>query len=189
MTADEQQTARELVALNDAAIDPTGVMTLYLAKSLAEIDRMHMITDAEIEATLSLFEHTKPSTADSMMLATIRNVMLKLVAERKRIFPIYQLACHLQDADQCEDHSTGDDCATGTIEHALFQALVIARRDEPERTDPLERGEKRRSKPSASTEKHVTNDFDECVSWCPPCTTNRSRGLNPDGSDKEPTRG
>lgn len=84
MNAAEQQTARELVALDDAAIDPTGVMTLYLAKSLAEIDRMHMITDAEIEATLSLFEHTKPSAGDSLVLATIRNVMLKLVAERAR---------------------------------------------------------------------------------------------------------
>lgn len=40
MTADEQQTARDLVALDDAAVDPTGTLTLYLGKALNEIERL-----------------------------------------------------------------------------------------------------------------------------------------------------
>lgn len=31
---------------------------------------------------------------------------------------------------------------------------------------------------------HVTNDHDDCVSWCYCCAENVRRGLNPDGTQK-----
>jgi len=34
----------------------------------------------------------------------------------------------------------------------------------------------------ADGKQHVTNDFDDCVSWCPACRENTARGLNPDGT-------
>ncbi len=105
-------------------------------------------------------------------------------AELARIRPVFNLACELQDADQCEDHSTGDDCDQGEIENKLFPALVLARQSEPERTDPVPRGSKKRGPAVASTKTHVPNDHDECVSWCPACLENKSRGLNPDGTTK-----
>lgn len=115
----------------------------------------------------------------------------RLRAELARIRPVFDLACKLQDSDQCEDHCTGDDCEQGEIEHQFFQALVIAREGEDEavRTDPLERGAKKRGPAVPSAKQHVTNDFDDCVSWCPACNENTSRGLNPDGTQRESPRG
>lgn len=107
-------------------------------------------------------------------------------AELQRTRPIYELACKLQDADQCEDHSTGDECDQGTVEHELFETLARVRVDEEpsDRTDALEPGQKKRGPAFAETRPHVLNDVDECVSWCPTCRINRERGLNPDGTAK-----
>lgn len=111
-----------------------------------------------------------------------------LIADGKVAAKTHELACKLQDADQCEDHSTGDDCDQGTIEHELFEHLARARTDEePDRTDSVERGDKKRGPAVASDLEHVLNELDECVSWCPACRENTSRGLNPDGTKKERT--
>lgn len=110
-----------------------------------------------------------------------------LLAERDAYSKTHEIACRLQDADQCENHSTGDDCDTGGVEHELFEHLSKVRTDDDDedRTDPLERGEKKRGPATPSPLDHILNEVDECVSWCPCCHENTSRGLNPDGTKKE----
>lgn len=95
---------------------------------------------------------------------------------------VFVLACRLQDSDQCESHSTGDDCETGEIEHDLFQELSrvrIAAGDAP-KLDTA-RGP---ATPEPSTLAHVPSSVDGCVSWCPACAENVGRGFSPDGSRK-----
>lgn len=94
---------------------------------------------------------------------------------------VFDLACKLQDSDQCESHSTGDDCETGGIEHELFGTLSRIRVDSG---NPAPTGTVRNPAPTPSSEKHILNSFDECVSWCVSCRENRERGFNPDGSEK-----
>jgi hypothetical protein len=123
--------------------------------------------------------------------------VIRLLDDHARMKPVFDLACKLQDADQCEDHSTGDECEQGEIEHQFFEALVVARKGEPDsedrfslnRTDPLNRGEKKRGAAEPSKREHVINGYDDCVSWCPCCLENRSRGLNADGTRKEVAHG
>jgi hypothetical protein len=134
-------------------------------------------------ATAVYQQEFSPSTALALL-----DELEQLRAEVEHMRPVYVLACRLQDADQCEDHCTGDECEQGDIEHEFFQALVIARGDDPERTDPLERGDKQRKPAAASIRSHILNDTDECVSWCVACRENGSRGLNPDGTTKEASR-
>lgn len=114
--------------------------------------------------------------------------VIRLLDEDARIRPVFDLVCELQDSEQCEGHSTGDDCEQGEIEDKLFQLLATIRTDDG-RTDPVERGEKRRGPAIASKREHVASSVDGCVSWCPACLENQSRCLNPDGSVKEPARG
>lgn len=105
--------------------------------------------------------------------------------ELLRMKPIYDLACELQDSDQCEDHVLCDDCETGNVEDRLFQELSRVRTDAEERGEkPAKIGTVRNPRPEPSTEQHVTNAYDECVSWCVACGENRARGFNPDGTVK-----
>lgn len=128
-----------------------------------------------------------PLTTQAALLQLAQEIAL-LLADGKVHAKTHELACKLQDADQCEDHATGDDCDQGTIEHELFEHLAEVRTDENTdgRTDPVERGDKKRAPAKPSDHKHVINDVDECVSWCPACRENTSRGLNPDGTKKDP---
>jgi hypothetical protein len=115
--------------------------------------------------------------------------VLRLLDEHARIKQVYDLVCELQDADQCELHSTGDECPQGEIENKLFNLLSTVRGEDLDRTDAVERGEKKRKAAAPSKHAHVTNDFDDCVSWCPACRENTSRGLNPDGTRKVASNG
>lgn len=109
--------------------------------------------------------------------------IVTLTSERDAYAETYNLACRMQDAEQCEDHVTGDDCEQGEVEHMFYEHLANVRTDDG-RTDPIDRGEKKRGPAVASTHEHVLNDHDDCVSWCPACRENTSRGLNPDGTAK-----
>lgn len=133
-------------------------------------------------AAVPLAEVAVMVAEDPSVLTALIGAVRHARAELARITPVFELACKLQDSDQCEDHSTGDDCEQGEIESKFFEALVVARVDTSGRTDPIERGRKKRGPAVASDKEHVLNAEDDCVSWCPACLENRSRGLNPDGT-------
>ena len=94
---------------------------------------------------------------------------------------VFATACALQDADQCESHSTGDDCQAGEVESALFDLLATIRVRIKENSEAV-LSRLRIGVPSSRD--HTLNHADDCVSWCAACRENTSRGLNPDGTAK-----
>lgn len=160
----------------------TRELAARIVESVRADEPMPLPEDVEDAIVVSL---------DERMTAAVKDLYFRLAqeiellrAERDAYAETFNLACRLQDADQCEDHATGDDCEQGEIEHQFYEHLSRVRTDDS-RTDPIERGDKKRAPARASEKQHVLNDVEECVSWCPACRENRSRGLNPDGTAKQ----
>lgn len=161
--------------------------------SLVAIGVVQAAADNHIAALTAQLEqaHSDAVRLDELHTKEIRRLdaeVAKLRKERDAYLATFNLACRLQDSDQCESHATGDDCEQGEVEHEFYEHLSAVRTEDG-RTDPLERGNKKRSAAVASELEHVLNAVDECVSWCPACRENGARGLNPDGTAKAATGG
>jgi hypothetical protein len=166
----------------------TGKELLEMAKATPSDARLTAFatpTWVDSVASVPIDEVAVMVAEDPSVLTALVGALRHERAELARIRPVFDLACKLQDSDQCEDHVTGDDCEQGGIEHQLFEALVVARPDDSKRTDAIERGHKKRGPAVASTKEHVVNETDECVSWCPACLENVNCGLNPDGTARD----
>jgi hypothetical protein len=171
--------------MGDPAIPPeadrkaTRELAAAIVQSVVDDEAMPLGLTAYSVGSAQVFDKDAVET----LVFQLAQEITMLVKERAAYAETFNLACKLQDADQCEDHTTGDDCPQGDVEHQLYEHLSRVRTDDG-RTDKIERGEKKRQPGAPSTQRHITNDHDDCVSWCPACGENRSRGLNPDGTAK-----